>query len=204
MKKTHSYFVVSFLVVGMLFATTPYFSKNEYTTIDKVVLDSIQAKDAFNTMMKVISHDRCVNCHPSDNRPKQGDQGNQHHFDIARGGANTGFEATKCTTCHQSENNVYSGVPGAANWSLAPKTMAWQGLTNKEIAKAMLDRTKNGNRSHKDLIHHLTEDKLVLWAFNPGVNQDGVQRTKPTVSEEEYKAAVKEWFEKGAIIPEDK
>jgi hypothetical protein len=82
--------------------------------------------------------------------------------------------------------------------------MAWQGLTNKEIAKAMLDRTKNGNRSHKDLIHHLTEDKLVLWAFNPGVNQDGVQRTKPTVSEEEYKAAVKEWFEKGAIIPEDK
>ncbi len=64
-------------------------------------------------MMDVVMHPRCINCHPNDNVPKQGDDSHPHYFGISRGPENTGFEATSCTTCHQSENNEYSGVPGA-------------------------------------------------------------------------------------------
>lgn len=199
MKKSFIYFGLAFLLVGMLFASNSSIFKNEYVNIGQS-----ETKDAFNTMMQVISHERCVNCHPSDNRPKQGDNGRSHYFNIVRGTNDNSFESSKCATCHQMENNLYSGVPGAPNWALAPKTMAWQGLTKYQIAEAMLNKSKNGNRSHEELIHHLTEDKLVLWAFNPGINQDGVERTKPIISEEEYKAAVKEWFENGAIIPKNK
>ena len=161
------------------------------------------ADTPYQTMMQVLTHERCLNCHPNDNVPKQGDDSNPHYFGMARGENDIGFEATKCATCHQKENNAYSGVPGAPHWALAPKSMAWEGLSAAEIATAMLDRSKNGNRSHEDLIHHLTEDNLVLWAFDPGVDNEGKTRTKPPISEEAYKKAVKEWFANGAPIPEE-
>ena len=160
------------------------------------------ADNPYHTMMQVLTHERCLNCHPSDNVPKQGDDSNPHYFGMSRGADNNGFEATNCATCHQKENNAYSGVPGAPHWALAPKSMAWEGLSATEIAKAMLDKSKNGNRSHEDLLHHLTADELVLWAFRPGVDSEGQPRTKPPISEDSYKTAVKEWFANGAVIPE--
>ncbi len=200
MKKLILY-IISTLTVVVVFAANYKSKKAGYFPIDEPEVSTKQ--NAFNTMMDVVSHQRCVNCHPSDNVPKQGDESKPHHFGIARGENNLGFQATNCNTCHQPENNVYSGVPGAPHWSLAPASMAWQGLTRSEIAQAMLDRTKNGNRSHEELIHHLTEDDLVLWVFQPGTDQEGIPREKPPVSEEDYKAAVKEWFASGAIIPEN-
>lgn len=197
-----AYFLIFFLVsilawnfLNASVATSEYFNVNTD--------NSIPVADAsYHTMMQVLTHERCLNCHPSDNVPKQGDDSNPHYFGMSRGADDKGFEATKCATCHQKENNAYSGVPGAPHWALAPNKMAWEGLSAAEIAKAMLDKSKNGNRSHEDLIHHLTEDELVLWAFHPGVNNEGKPRTKPPISEEAYKAAVKEWFANGAIIPE--
>jgi len=44
---------------------------------------------------------------------------------------------------------------------------------------------------------------LVLWAFNPGVDQEGNPREKPPVSEEDFIAAVKTWMDAGAPIPEE-
>jgi len=159
--------------------------------------------DPYDIMMDVLTHKRCVNCHPSDNIPKQGEDSHPHYFDMMRGEGNLGFEATKCTTCHQTENNDYSGVPGAPEWSLAPAKMKWEGLTRKEIAESMMDPERNGNRTPEETIHHLTEHALVLWAWNPGVNAEGIPRETPPVPLEEYKEAVIQWFEDGAIIPAD-
>jgi hypothetical protein len=153
---------------------------------------------AFHTMMDVLTHQRCVNCHPNDNIPKQGEDRHPHRFDISRANS-TG--ATNCNTCHQSTNNDYSGVPGAPEWSLAPPEMAWEGLDRYEIARMMLDKSKNGNRSHEDLMHHLTEHELVLWAWNPGIDAAGNPRELPPVSKENYIKAVKEWIDNGAVIP---
>ncbi len=158
---------------------------------------------AFDTMMKVLMHKRCVNCHPSDAYPRQGEDSHIHRFGIERGKANHGAEATTCNTCHQADNNNQSGVPGAPEWSLAPLSMAWQGLSRTEIARSMLDRKRNGNRSIKEIEHHLTEHELVLWAWEPGVDNEGNPREKPPVSKEDYIAAVKKWVEEGAHIPDE-
>ncbi len=155
---------------------------------------------AFNKMMDVLTHQRCINCHPSDNIPKQGEDSHAHRFGITR--ANS-MDATNCNTCHQAANNNFSGAPGAPEWSLAPHKMRWEGLSRVEIAKSMMNKENNGNRSAEDIMHHLTEHELVLWAWEPGVGVDGKPRELPPVPVDEYIDAVKKWIELGAQIPEE-
>lgn len=153
---------------------------------------------AFNTMMDVLTHQRCVNCHPSDDVPKQGEDSHPHRLGITRA---NGTGATNCGSCHQAANNDYSGVPGAPHWALAPHKMRWEGLSRTEIAESMMNPKNNGNRSPEDIMHHLTEHELVLWAWEPGLDGEGNPREAPPVPVEEYIAAVKKWIELGAIIP---
>lgn len=159
------------------------------------------ADSNFDIVMKVITHKRCMNCHPSDDRPRQGDESRVHNFNVQRGADGHGMPGLQCSTCHQSENNDYSGVPGAPHWHLAPKSMGWQGLNRVQIAQAMLDPEKNGGRSVEEIEHHLTHDPLVLWAFEPGLNNEGEPRSVPPVSKEEFINAVKQWVAEGAVIP---
>ncbi|AWV97943.1 hypothetical protein [Arcticibacterium luteifluviistationis] len=168
-----------------------------------VKIEAQEAQPAFDTMMKVLTHKRCMNCHPSGDRPRQGEDSHLHYFGIERGKENHGFEATTCNTCHQSKNNDASGVPGAPHWSLAPISMAWEGKSRIEIAEIILDRSKNGNKSAKEIEKHMTEDELVLWAFEPGIHADRTPREKPPVSKEEFIAAVKTWIQNGAKIPNE-
>ena len=159
-------------------------------------------KSPFDIMMDVVSHKRCVNCHPAGNQPRQGEDSHLHLFGVQRGVDGHGVAALKCSTCHQDKNNVYSGVPGAPHWHLAPRSMAWEGLTRTEIARSFLDKEKNGGKTLDEIVKHMTEDDLVLWAFEPGVNNEGVAREKPPVSKEEYITAVKAWAANGAQIPD--
>ena len=78
-----------------------------------------------------------------------------------------------------------------------------EGLSRVEIAKSMLNRQINGNRSLDETVKHLTEHELVLWAWEPGIDAAGNPREKPPVGKEEYIKAVKEWAASGAVIPEE-
>ena len=190
------------LITGFIFAKT-YNQESDYTGLDSKELKQNAAHVNYNKMMDVLTSPRCINCHPNDHVPKQGDDSHPHYFGMKRGEDGHGFEATKCATCHQDENNRFSGVPGSSKWALAPHSMKWEGLTRKEIAESMMDPERNGGRSPEETLHHLTEDELVLWAWEPGVRANGVPREKPPVPLEEYKKAVKAWIEGGAIIPEN-
>ena len=161
------------------------------------------SEEAFHTMMQVVSHKRCMNCHPAGDRPHQGEDSHVHRFDVQRGPEGHGTVAMQCGTCHQEENNLLSGVPGAPHWHLAPRSMGWEGLSKVEIAQSMMDPQRNGGRNAEEILHHMTEDPLVLWVFEPGVNHEGIPREKPPVSKEEYVEAVKTWIEAGAVIPEE-
>ena len=203
MKKVNLNYLLLFLGLGLIVATATFSKPRNPDPIKKKEPKKFRnSEEAFNTMMDVLTHKRCVNCHPSDNHPRQGEDSHKHYFGVQRGEQNFGVAAVNCKTCHQDSNNDYSGVPGAPEWSLAPTSMAWQGLSRVEIAKSMMDKSKNGNRSAEDIMHHLTEHELVLWAFEPGVNAEGIPREKPPVSKENYIAAVKLWIEEGAVIPE--
>jgi hypothetical protein len=67
----------------------------------------------------------------------------------------------------------------------------------------MLDPKRNGGRNHDQVMHHLTEHELVLWAWDPGIDANGKPREKPPVSKQDYIAAVKQWFDDGAKIPSE-
>ena len=162
-----------------------------------------QSAEPFDKMVLVLTHKRCVNCHPAGNQPRQGEDSHFHNFGVTRGADNHGVAALRCQSCHQYENNDYSGVPGAPEWSVAPVKMAWEGLSGVEIVRSMLNPENNGGRSLDELVKHLTEHALVLWAWDPGVNADGVQREVPPVPKDEYIQAVKDWAAAGANIPEN-
>ena len=157
--------------------------------------------EPFDKVMAVLTHKRCVNCHPAGDAPRQGEDSHLHNFNIIRGADGHGLAGYTCKTCHQNENNDYSGVPGAPHWAVAPVGMAWEGKTRLEIAQQMMDPAKNGGRSANDIMKHLTEDELVLWAWKPGVNAEGVPREKPPIPKQEFIKAVKEWIAAGAPIP---
>jgi hypothetical protein len=189
-----SLFLLAFMGVCLAFSaanTANHLAPEDLTT----------AEAPFDIMMKVLTHQRCVNCHPNGDRPQQGEDSHYHNLNVLRGADNHGVAGLKCSTCHQSENNDYSGVPGAPEWSLAPIEMYWEGLSRTEIARSMTDPAKNGGRSIEELVKHLTEHELVLWAWEPGVDDEGTPREKPPVPVEEYIAAVKAWAEAGAVIP---
>lgn len=202
MKSTKSILVLTaMLSLTFLLSSSNALKNEESIHLSPVTSEDNSTEEAFNTMMQVIAHKRCVNCHPSGDRPRQGEDSHLHKFNVQRGSSGHGLPANQCGTCHQPENNDFSGVPGAPHWHLAPRSMGWEGLSRTEIAAAMLDRSKNGNRSVTEIEKHLTEDPLVLWVFEPGVTNTGEPREKPPVTKEAYIQAVKTWVAGGAIIP---
>ncbi len=193
-----AYLLLSFLLVGVVLV----FANVEAETSSPETEKSKVEGAPFDKMMAVLTHKRCVNCHPSSDYPRQGEDSHVHNFGVQRGKDNHGMPALRCETCHQHENNNFSGVPGAPEWSLAPRSMAWEGLSRVEIAKSMLNPTKNGGRTLEETVKHLTEHELVLWAWEPGIDASGNPREKPPVPKDEYIKAVKAWAAAGAVIPE--
>ena len=155
---------------------------------------------AFGTILEVLHSPRCMNCHPTDDRPRQGDDQHEHLFQVVRGDDDRstddhstddrGGVVQQCATCHRDENNAYSQIPGAPHWSLAPRSMGWLGLSDEAIRRRLLDPEANGGRSVAELVHHMSEDALVLWAWQPGEG-----RQPPSVPLEEFRAALQQWLQ---------
>ncbi|MGH9797725.1 MAG: hypothetical protein ACRD5D_06160, partial [Candidatus Polarisedimenticolia bacterium] len=59
------------------------------------------------------------------------------------------------------------------------------------------DPRQNGGKTLESLLHHVAEDSLVLWGWNPG---DG--RTPPPLTHAAFVQAMRDWIEQGAAIPE--
>lgn len=152
--------------------------------------------DLFAPIATVLNHPRCMNCHPRDERPRQGDDRHKHLQNIVRGEDNMGFVNGRCNACHRDENNHYSGVPGAPSWHLAPLSMGWQGLNDADLCAALKDESKNGGKSVAALVTHMKDDKLVLWGWQPGGTRAPVSTPHP-----EFMVQLKAWAAAGAPCP---
>jgi hypothetical protein len=169
-----------------------------------------------------------VAAYPQD-YPRQGDDRHPHYYTVLRGdtvafetaentgtvypGTGTPFE--RCTFCHGSQNDPVTGIPGTTNpdinpgkpfWSLAPASMAWESapgvpLNGAQLCANLLDKTLNGNRDPKDLLHHLETEPLVLWSFNPGTRPNGEERTTPPISHAALIRAFQQWINEGTPCP---
>ena len=76
----------------------------------------------FTELGKVLTHPRCVNCHPAGDRPRQGDLGRLHQPPVDRGADGFGLPAMRCPICHQRANFEPVRMPGHPQWHLAPRT----------------------------------------------------------------------------------
>ena len=153
----------------------------------------------FTALVPVLRHPRCMNCHSMGDFPRQGDDGHPHAMNVRRGAEGHGVTAEKCSTCHQDHNLEGAHLPpGAPNWGLPPAAlpMIWQGLTDGQICQSIKDPKRNRNRNLDQLVEHLTADKLVMWAWNPGEG-----RTAVPMSHDEFAAKVKQWQAAGAPCP---
>jgi len=162
--------------------------------------DDAGARAAFAAAAPVFYHPRCMNCHPSGDRPLQGDDSHPHAQNVQRGPHGDGKYGMKCTTCHQLENTPGPHMPpGAAVWKLPPPDMPMviQGKTVHEFCEQLKDPARNGGKSLKQIIEHVSKDKLVGWGWNPGEG-----RTLPPLSREEFVGDIKLWVQKGAACPE--
>src|SRR4030095_9478114 len=121
----------------------------------------------FTELGKVLTHPRCVNCHPAGDRPHQGDLSRLHQPPVERGIDGHGTAAMRCSICHQNANFDPGRVPGHPEWHLAPREMAWEGKTIGEICAQIKDPARNGGRKPEDLIHHIGEDTLRGRAWAP-------------------------------------
>ncbi len=137
----------------------------------------------FQKMAAVLQHPRCLNCHPNADAPTQGPDMHLHIMNVQRGKDNHGAAGMKCATCHGSENNADSGVPGAPKWGLAPRSMAWQGLSLHALCETIKDPKKNHGMTLAQLIRHNGEDKLVAWGWNPGAGREAVPGTQKEFGE---------------------
>jgi hypothetical protein len=150
----------------------------------------------FTELGKVLTHPRCLNCHPAGDRPRQGDVSRLHQPPVERGADGFGLPAMRCPICHQAANFDPGGVPGNPIWHLAPREMGWEGKTLGEICAQIKDPARNGNRTPEALIEHIGEDHLVGWAWAPGYGRKPAPGTQKQAG-----ALVEAWVKTGAACP---
>lgn len=150
----------------------------------------------FAPIARVLRHPRCLNCHPSGDRPRVGDDARLHPQNVRRGPDDHGVPGLHCDACHRAANQPLAGVPGAPHWALAPRSMSWEGLDDHELAVALLDRSRNGDMTLEQLDEHMAHDPLVAWGWDPGPDREAVPMPHET-----FVAAFRAWVDAGAQPP---
>jgi hypothetical protein len=186
---------VSFLLAIAVLSWASYFA---YTTTAQTVRDDPGAAAAFEAIVPVLHHPRCMNCHSAGDYPRQGNDGHPHAMDVRRGPLGHGVTAQKCSTCHQDHNVAGLNMPpGAEDWHLpSPKMpMIWQGLSDGQLCQLFKDPKQNGGRNVQQIVEHMNTP-LALWGWNPGEG-----RTAIPMSRSDFETKLHAWASKGAACP---
>ena len=151
----------------------------------------------FTELGKVLTHPRCINCHPAGDRPRQGDAGRLHQPPVVRGAdGSRRWQPCAARSATSRPTSSPAACPATPEWHLAPREMAWEGKTLGEICRQIKDPARNGGRKVEELIDHIGNDTLVGWAWEPGLG-----RTPAPGTQEEAGALVEAWVKTGAACP---
>lgn len=190
--------VLAILIIG--FVVCPgYLLYGRQANPSPAPVSPYASAQAFLKASKVFLNPRCVNCHPSGDRPLQGDDSHPHEMDVVRGPEGIGKDGLLCSTCHQDRNLPGAHMPpGAPGWQAPPKDMpmVFQGLTPHEICEHLKDPAQNGLRSPDEVLEHVEDSPIVLWAWHPGKG-----RTPVPMPHKQFVKYMKEWIDNGAACP---
>jgi hypothetical protein len=155
---------------------------------------AVRSGALFTEAAKVLTHPRCMNCHPAGDRPLQGNDQHPHEPMATR--------QVTCVTCHTDHNFTlmerasYRSIPGHSRWELAPHEMAWEGKSVGDICRQMKDPDRNGGRDLALVHEHAAKDDLVAWGWEPGVGREPAPGTQELFGE-----LIKAWIDSGAQCP---
>jgi hypothetical protein len=161
-----------------------------------------RSRAMFAEIGKLLTHPRCMNCHPAGEHPLQGDNHRVHEPPVWRENTATGAIGTTCVTCHTEANftlaeaATYKSIPGHPRWGLAPLSMAWEGKSIGDICRQVKDKDRNGGRDLALLHEHIAKDDLVAWGWNPGAGREPAPG-----SQELAGRLVQAWIDSGAECP---
>jgi hypothetical protein len=159
---------------------------------------SARSRALFGEMARVLTHPRCINCHPSGDTPHQRMTMELHDPPVFRGPKDSGVPGMECTSCHQDRNQEFTRVPGAPKWHLAPIEMAWVGKSFSYICNQIKDPKRNGGKTLEKLIEHNGHDELVAWGWAPGADREPAPGTQ-----QQFGALTAAWVETGAECPQE-
>jgi hypothetical protein len=148
----------------------------------------------FAEAAKVLTHPRCMNCHPATDHVLQGNDKHPHQPVATR--------QTPCVTCHTDRNFTlherasYRSIPGHPRWMAAPIEMACEGKSVGEICRQIKDPGRNGGRNLALLHEHLAHDDLVAWGWQPGDGRDPAPGSQALLGE-----LIQAWIDTGAQCP---
>lgn len=169
----------------------------DVAAFDGIADPEARAKALFVEAGRVIQHPRCLNCHPSDEHPRQGERLALHEPPLVRGDGGHGVAPVRCDTCHQARNVESAGVPGNPVWHLAPIEMGWIGVSLNGICRQLKDPARNGGRDLEAIHEHMAHDALVGWAWSPGDGREPAPGTQAA-----FGALILAWIDGGAHCPD--
>ena len=159
-----------------------------------------RSRAMFAEIGKLITHPRCMNCHPAGDQPLQGAEHWPHLPPTQR--ERPGYVGPACASCHTDRNFTlhatasFKSIPGHPRWQLAPTSMAWQGKSLGDICRQLKDKERNGGRDLALLQEHIAKDDLVAWGWNPGEGRE------PAPGDQESAGRlVQAWIDSGAECP---
>jgi mono/diheme cytochrome c family protein len=173
-------------------------SKNQ-TSMTRIPKEDAAAAEAFEAIVPVLRHPRCINCHSKGDAPRQGDDSHPHFMNVRRGSAGEGVPGVKCSACHQDHNLAGADLPpGAPDWRLpSPEMpMIWEGLSDRQLCELFKDPKQNGHHTIEQIVEHM-ESPLVQWGWNPGEGRNPVRMPR-----QEFLGDVKLWAAKGSACPD--
>lgn len=168
----------------------------ESAAFSAIADESERSRALFLEASRVFLHPRCANCHPSGDVPLQGMEMRLHDPPVTRGPDNTGVVGMECQGCHQDRNLPHARIPGAPDWHVAPRQMAWVGKTPRQLCEQLKDPERNGGKSLAQIVEHNAHDKLVAWGWSPGHDREPAPGTQ-----EQFGAIVAAWVNTGAECP---
>jgi hypothetical protein len=156
-----------------------------------------RSRTIFAELGKVLTHPRCMNCHPAGDQPLQGTDRRIHFPPARRAGL-----GDSCAACHTNRNvtlhvrATFQSIPGHPRWALAPLSMAWQGKSLGDICRQIKDKDRNGGRDLGLLHEHIAKDDLVAWGWNPGAGREPAPGSQDLAGR-----LVQAWIDSGAECP---
>jgi cytochrome c5 len=170
------------------------------SAFDNIADKAQRSRALFNEVGKVLTHPRCMNCHPAGDQPLQGADHHIHSPPAHRPGPDVFADA--CSACHTDRNVTihatasFQSIPGHPRWALAPLSMAWEGKSLGDICRQIKDKDRNGGRDLALLQEHVAKDDLVAWGWRPGEGREPAPGSQELAGK-----LVQAWIDSGAECP---